>query len=153
MTTCVCVVAGHQWLMCCPCACPFVGLLCWPTCPCNTILWASIRSVACFFSPSFSLTLQCQRSFPSFNLAIQIAKVGTTPTVVIIETLFFGKTFSTKTKLALLPVCLGVILTSATDIQVNFIGKATTIILQISMWVLARCGRKRYILPNGHSRF
>lgn len=52
----------------------------------------------------------------------QIAKIGTTPTVVVIETLYYGKVFSTKTKLSLLPVCLGVLLTSATDVQFNFIG-------------------------------
>jgi solute carrier family 35 protein E3 len=52
----------------------------------------------------------------------QIAKVGTTPTVVILETLYYGKVYSTKTKLSLLPVCLGVLLTSATDVQFNFIG-------------------------------
>jgi len=52
----------------------------------------------------------------------QIAKIGTTPTVVAIETLYFGKTFSQKTKLSLVPVCLGVVLTSATDVQFNLIG-------------------------------
>jgi solute carrier family 35 protein E3 len=52
----------------------------------------------------------------------QIAKIGTTPTVVVLETLYFGKVFSQKTKLSLIPVCLGVLLTSATDIQFNFIG-------------------------------
>lgn len=52
----------------------------------------------------------------------QIAKIGTTPTVVIIETLFYGKVFSQKTQLSLLPVCIGVFLTSATDVQFNMIG-------------------------------
>ncbi len=42
--------------------------------------------------------------------------------MVVLETLYFGKVFSQKTKLSLIPVCLGVLLTSATDIQFNLIG-------------------------------
>ncbi len=44
--------------------------------------------------------------------------------MVVLETLYFGKVFSQKTKLSLIPVCLGVLLTSATDIQFNLIGTA-----------------------------
>jgi solute carrier family 35 protein E3 len=59
----------------------------------------------------------------------QIAKIGTTPMVVVLETVYFGKVFSRKTKLSLIPVCLGVLLTSATDIQFNFIGATHALLL------------------------
>jgi solute carrier family 35 protein E3 len=103
--------------------CTFVGLLiCWwlGMFQAKWVPFQHVMPLALSFCGFVVLTnLSLQYNSVGFY---QIAKVGTTPTVVIIETIWFGKTFSTQTKLALLPVCLGVILTSATDVQFNLIG-------------------------------
>lgn len=52
----------------------------------------------------------------------QVMKVMTTPTVVAIESLLFQKYLATQLKIALIPVCLGVILTAATDFRLNMVG-------------------------------
>ncbi len=52
----------------------------------------------------------------------QVMKVMTTPTVVAIESLLFQKYLATQLKIALVPVCLGVILTAATDFKLNMVG-------------------------------
>jgi len=57
--------------------------------------------------------------------------------VVIIETLFYGKVFSQKTQLSLLPVCIGVFLTSATDVQFNMIGTTKFFLQRTTLDILA----------------
>jgi len=52
----------------------------------------------------------------------QVMKVMTTPTVVVIEALFFAKFLEGPLKLALVPVCAGVVFTAATDFRLNMIG-------------------------------
>lgn len=52
----------------------------------------------------------------------QVMKVMTTPTVVIIESLLYQKYLENKLKLSLLPVCIGVIITTATDFRLNLVG-------------------------------
>eukprot|EP00184_Porphyridium_aerugineum_P006733 CAMPEP_0184700750 /NCGR_PEP_ID=MMETSP0313-20130426/15842_1 /TAXON_ID=2792 /ORGANISM="Porphyridium aerugineum, Strain SAG 1380-2" /LENGTH=332 /DNA_ID=CAMNT_0027160559 /DNA_START=74 /DNA_END=1072 /DNA_ORIENTATION=- len=52
----------------------------------------------------------------------QIMKVMTTPTVVIIEALFYHKYLEFNLKLSLVPICIGVILTASTDYRLNMIG-------------------------------
>lgn len=52
----------------------------------------------------------------------QVMKVMTTPTVVIIESLFYQKYLENNLKVSLIPVCLGVIITVATDFRLNLIG-------------------------------
>ncbi|PXF46491.1 Solute carrier family 35 member E3 [Gracilariopsis chorda] len=52
----------------------------------------------------------------------QVMKVMTTPTVVIIEALLYQKYLENRLKLSLLPVCLGVILTTVTDFRLNLTG-------------------------------
>eukprot|EP00168_Porphyra_purpurea_P018697 TRINITY_DN709_c0_g1_i2.p1 TRINITY_DN709_c0_g1~~TRINITY_DN709_c0_g1_i2.p1 ORF type:complete len:336 (-),score=126.56 TRINITY_DN709_c0_g1_i2:1577-2584(-) len=54
----------------------------------------------------------------------QVMKVMTTPTVVIIEALAFAKVLEVPLRLALVPVCLGVIFTAATDFRLNAVGTA-----------------------------
>lgn len=54
----------------------------------------------------------------------QVMKVMTTPTVVIIEALLYQKYLETQLKIALLPVCLGVIVTTVTDFRLNAVGAA-----------------------------
>lgn len=52
----------------------------------------------------------------------QVMKVMTTPTVVIIEALLYQKYLETQLKISLIPVCLGVIITTATDFRLNLVG-------------------------------
>lgn len=57
----------------------------------------------------------------------QVMKVMTTPTVVVIEALLYQKYLETQLKIALLPVCLGVIITTVTDFRLNGVGAAYAI--------------------------
>lgn len=54
----------------------------------------------------------------------QVMKVMTTPTVVVIEALLYQKYLETQLKVSLLPVCLGVIVTTVTDVRLNAVGAA-----------------------------
>ncbi|TPX32784.1 hypothetical protein SmJEL517_g04179 [Synchytrium microbalum] len=51
-----------------------------------------------------------------------MAKVLTTPCIVVIQTFYYNMTFSTPVKLALTVTCIGVIISSATDVQLNVTG-------------------------------
>lgn len=52
----------------------------------------------------------------------QMAKVMTTPTIVVIQTLFYNKTFSNPIKLSLAVTCFGIIYASVHDVQLNLLG-------------------------------
>lgn len=52
----------------------------------------------------------------------QTAKVMTTPVIMVIQTIWYNKTFSTLIQASLFVTCVGVMITSATDVQINFIG-------------------------------
>lgn len=52
----------------------------------------------------------------------QLAKAMTTPVIIFIQTVYYKKTFSTKIKLTLVPITLGVILNSYYDVRFNFLG-------------------------------
>ncbi|XP_071807532.1 solute carrier family 35 member E3-like isoform X2 [Asterias amurensis] len=52
----------------------------------------------------------------------QLAKAMTTPCILVIQTLFYDKTYSTKIKLTLIPITLGVITNSCYDVRFNVKG-------------------------------
>ncbi|XP_006267128.1 solute carrier family 35 member E3 [Alligator mississippiensis] len=52
----------------------------------------------------------------------QLAKAMTTPAIVAIQTLAYGKTFPLRIKLTLIPITLGVFLNSYYDVKFNFLG-------------------------------
>lgn len=52
----------------------------------------------------------------------QLAKAMTTPVIIVIQTLYYRKTFSAKIKLTLIPITLGVILNSYYDVRFNLLG-------------------------------
>ena len=52
----------------------------------------------------------------------QLMKVLTTPLIVVIQTLFYGETFSVKIKLSLALTCVGVAIATVTDSEANMIG-------------------------------
>ena len=70
----------------------------------------------------------------------QVMKVLTTPLLVVIQTLFYGETFSSPIKLSLGLTCVGVIITTVTDSQANFFGtmiaaSALLITCMYQIWV------------------
>lgn len=81
---------------------------------------AQVSKLAAFNMGFICLTnLSLQHNSVGFY---QVMKVMTTPTVVAIESLFYQKYLAGQLKVALIPVCLGVILTAATDFRLNMVG-------------------------------
>ncbi|XP_028811005.1 solute carrier family 35 member E3 [Denticeps clupeoides] len=73
----------------------------------------------------------------------QLAKAMTTPAIIAIQTLYYRKAFSTKIKLTLVPITLGVVLNSYYDVKFNLLGMvfATLGVLVTSLyqvWVGAK---------------
>ncbi|XP_075065615.1 solute carrier family 35 member E3 [Mixophyes fleayi] len=73
----------------------------------------------------------------------QLAKVMTTPVIILIQTLWYGKAFSLRIKLTLVPITLGVFLNSYYDVKFNVLGMvfATLGVLVTSLyqvWVGAK---------------
>ena len=52
----------------------------------------------------------------------QLAKSMTTPCIIIIHYMFYGRKYSTKVKMTLIPITMGVFLNSYYDIKFNIIG-------------------------------
>jgi len=52
----------------------------------------------------------------------QLAKVMTTPVIVLLQLSLFGVPLHPKLKLALLPVCIGVVMATVNDVELNFWG-------------------------------
>ncbi|KAG7320611.1 hypothetical protein KOW79_016464 [Hemibagrus wyckioides] len=52
----------------------------------------------------------------------QLAKAMTTPVIILIQTTYYRKSFSTRIKLTLVPITLGVILNSYYDVKFNLLG-------------------------------
>ncbi|XP_010768064.1 solute carrier family 35 member E3, partial [Notothenia coriiceps] len=102
----------------------------------RSIVWLALSF--CGFVAFTNLSLQ--------NNAIgtyQLAKAMTTPVIILIQTTYYKKTFSTKIKLTLVPITLGVILNSYFDVRFNMLGTvfATLGVLVTSLyqvWVGAK---------------
>eukprot|EP01113_Clastostelium_recurvatum_P035814 TRINITY_DN5028_c0_g1_i1.p1 TRINITY_DN5028_c0_g1~~TRINITY_DN5028_c0_g1_i1.p1 ORF type:complete len:399 (-),score=75.91 TRINITY_DN5028_c0_g1_i1:69-1193(-) len=58
----------------------------------------------------------------------QVMKVLTTPFIVFVQATYYGMHFETPIKLSLIPLCIGVAMASASDVEVNFIGTVYAII-------------------------
>ncbi|TST22533.1 Solute carrier family 35 member E3 [Bagarius yarrelli] len=69
----------------------------------------------------------------------QLAKAMTTPVIILIQTTYYRKSFSTKIKLTLVPITLGVVLNSYYDVKFNFLGIvfATLGVLVTSLYQVA----------------
>ncbi|CAM1324154.1 SLC35E3 (predicted) [Pycnogonum litorale] len=95
--------------------CKFFGILQVKTLPLLDML--PLASTFCGFVVLTNLSLQ-------YNTVgtYQIAKVMTMPCIMIIQTQFYGKKFTTKEKLTLIPISTGVFLNSYYDIKFNVIG-------------------------------
>jgi len=57
-----------------------------------------------------------------------MAKVATTPAVMIIQTIFHGIQFSAPSRLTLALTCIGILIASVTDVTVNFVGSLYAVI-------------------------
>lgn len=79
------------------------------------IVWLALSF--CGFVAFTNLSLQ-NNSIGTY----QLAKAMTTPVIILIQTLYYKKTFSTKIKLTLVPITLGVILNSYYDVKFNLLG-------------------------------
>lgn len=51
-------------------------------------------------------------------------KVFCTPAILFVEWLINGRSYERSTKLSLIPVCIGVVITAASDVELNFTGLA-----------------------------
>jgi len=65
----------------------------------------------------------------------QLMKVLTTPVIVFLQTLFYNETFSFQIKLSLIIICLGVIISTVTDVQLNMLG---TVIATLAVFVTSQ---------------
>ena len=70
----------------------------------------------------------------------QLMKVLTTPLLVVIQTFFYGETFSFRIKLSLSVICVGVGVATITDSEANFFGtmiasSALLITVMYQIWV------------------
>ncbi|KAI3367069.1 hypothetical protein L3Q82_009269 [Scortum barcoo] len=104
--------------------------------PVRRIAWLALSF--CGFVAFTNLSLQ-NNSIGTY----QLAKAMTTPVIILIQTTYYKKTFSTKIKLTLVPITLGVILNSYYDVRFNLLGTvfATLGVLVTSLyqvWVGAK---------------
>uniref|UniRef100_A0A3P8UST5 Nucleoporin 107 n=2 Tax=Cynoglossus semilaevis TaxID=244447 RepID=A0A3P8UST5_CYNSE len=83
--------------------------------PIRRIVWLALSF--CGFVAFTNLSLQ-NNSIGTY----QLAKAMTTPVIILIQTTYYNKTFSTKIKLTLVPITLGVILNSYYDVRFNVPG-------------------------------
>ncbi|XP_063316855.1 solute carrier family 35 member E3 isoform X2 [Pelmatolapia mariae] len=83
--------------------------------PIRRIVWLALSF--CGFVAFTNLSLQ-NNSIGTY----QLAKAMTTPVIILIQTTYYKKTFSTKIKLTLVPITLGVILNSYYDVRFNLLG-------------------------------
>ncbi|KAG7278583.1 hypothetical protein CRUP_013325, partial [Coryphaenoides rupestris] len=96
------------------------------------IVWLSLSF--CGFVVFTNLSLQ-NNSIGSY----QLAKAMTTPAIIVLQTAFYNKTFSTRIKLTLVPITLGVVLNSMYDISFNAVGMtfATLGVMVTSLYQVA----------------
>uniref|UniRef100_A0A3B3XHM6 Sugar phosphate transporter domain-containing protein n=1 Tax=Poecilia mexicana TaxID=48701 RepID=A0A3B3XHM6_9TELE len=116
--------------------CQKMDIFCPKSLPVRRIMWLALSF--CGFVAFTNLSLQ-NNSIGTY----QLAKVMTTPVIILIQTTYYKKTFSTKIKLTLVPITLGVILNSYYDVRFNLLGTvfATLGVLVTSLyqvWVGAK---------------
>ncbi|KAM4711489.1 solute carrier family 35 member E3 isoform 2-T2 [Anableps anableps] len=112
--------------------CQKMDIFCPKSLPLRRIMWLALSF--CGFVAFTNLSLQ-NNSIGTY----QLAKVMTTPVIILIQTTYYRKTFSTKIKLTLVPITLGVILNSYYDVRFNLLGTvfATLGVLVTSLYQVA----------------
>ncbi|CAH2277866.1 solute carrier family 35 member E3 [Pelobates cultripes] len=95
--------------------CQTFGVFCPKSLPASKVLLLALSF--CGFVVFTNLSLQ-NNTIGTY----QLAKVMTTPVIILIQTLWYGKSFNLKTKLTLVPITLGVFLNSYYDVKFNMLG-------------------------------
>ncbi|CAI9537190.1 unnamed protein product [Staurois parvus] len=95
--------------------CQRLGVFCPKSLPTSKVLLLALSF--CGFVVFTNLSLQ-NNTIGTY----QLAKVMTTPMIILIQTLWYGKTFSLRIKLTLIPITLGVFLNSYYDVKFNALG-------------------------------
>lgn len=95
--------------------CQRMGVFCPKSLPTSKVLLLALSF--CGFVVFTNLSLQ-NNTIGTY----QLAKVMTTPVIILIQTLWYGKTFSLRIKLTLIPITLGVFLNSYYDVKFNALG-------------------------------
>ncbi|XP_076015799.1 solute carrier family 35 member E3 isoform X2 [Genypterus blacodes] len=95
--------------------CQKMDIFCPKSLPIKRIVWLALSF--CGFVAFTNLSLQ-NNSIGTY----QLAKAMTTPVIILVQTTYYSKTFSTRIKLTLVPITLGVILNSYYDVQFNLLG-------------------------------
>ncbi|XP_073476163.1 solute carrier family 35 member E3 [Aquarana catesbeiana] len=95
--------------------CQRMGVFCPKSLPTTKVLLLALSF--CGFVVFTNLSLQ-NNTIGTY----QLAKVMTTPVIILIQTLWYGKTFSLRIKLTLIPITLGVFLNSYYDVKFNALG-------------------------------
>ncbi|XP_077325212.1 solute carrier family 35 member E3 [Lithobates pipiens] len=95
--------------------CQRMGIFCPKSLPTSKVLLLALSF--CGFVVFTNLSLQ-NNTIGTY----QLAKVMTTPVIILIQTLWYGKTFSLRIKLTLIPITLGVFLNSYYDVKFNALG-------------------------------
>lgn len=62
----------------------------------------------------------------------QVMKILCTPVIIAIEAFFYAKYTDGRTKLTLVPVCLGIFITVVTDFEINLVGSIFALIAVLS---------------------
>lgn len=83
--------------------------------PLRRIVWLALSF--CGFVVFTNLSLQ-NNSIGTY----QLAKAMTTPVIIAIQTAYYHKTFSTRIKMTMVPITLGVLLNSYYDVRFNLLG-------------------------------
>ncbi|XP_073507870.1 solute carrier family 35 member E3 [Phyllobates terribilis] len=95
--------------------CQRFGVFCPKSLPASKVLLLALSF--CGFVVFTNLSLQ-NNTIGTY----QLAKVMTTPVIILIQTMWYGKTFSLRIKLTLVPITLGVFLNSYYDVKFNVLG-------------------------------
>ncbi|XP_053575767.1 solute carrier family 35 member E3 [Bombina bombina] len=95
--------------------CQRLGVFCPKRLPASKVLLLALSF--CGFVVFTNLSLQ-NNTIGTY----QLAKVMTTPVIILIQTIWYGKMFSLKIKLTLIPITLGVFLNSYYDVKFNVLG-------------------------------
>ncbi|KAM8974016.1 solute carrier family 35 member E3 [Pelodytes ibericus] len=95
--------------------CQRLGVFCPKSLPASKVLLLALSF--CGFVVFTNLSLQ-NNTIGTY----QLAKVMTTPVIILIQTVWYGKSFTLQVKLTLVPITLGVFLNSYYDVKFNMLG-------------------------------
>lgn len=96
-------------------ACRFLGVFAVKSMPLSKMIPISLTFCGFVVLTNLSLETNTVGTY-------QIIKALTTPCIIALQTLFYSKSFSTKVKMTVIPIIMGVFLNSYFDVKFNFVG-------------------------------